>query len=98
MIEIQDIEREAYRSLNCILPRVEEMLKAEIKKDRLGWNQFSSRLQRNFSLLFMLYADVYNDRYDFFYHLEDLIVSIAPLWFRRKFNGIEEEHADIMKK
>jgi amylosucrase len=98
MIEIQDIEREAYRSLNRILPRVEAMLKAEIKKDRLGWKQFSSRLQRNFSLLFMLYADVYNDRYDFFYHLEDLIVSIAPLWFRRKFNGIEEEHADIMKK
>lgn len=83
MIEIQDIEREAYRSLNRILPRVEAMPKAEIKKDRLGWKQFSSRLQRNFSPLFMLYADVYSDRYDFFFHLEDLIVSIARLWFSR---------------
>jgi hypothetical protein len=41
---------------------------------------------------------VYSERYDFFFYLEDLIVSIARLWFRLKFNGIEEEHADIMKK
>jgi amylosucrase len=90
MIEIQDIEREAQRSLDRILPRVEEVLKPKIKKDRLGWKQFSSRLHRNFPTLFTLYADVYSDRYDFFFYLEDLIVSIARLWFRLKFNGIEE--------
>jgi hypothetical protein len=98
MIEIQDIEREAYRSLNRILPRVEAVLKPEIKKDRQGWRQFSSRLHRNLPTLFTLYADVYSGRYDFFFYLEDLIVSIARLWFPRKFNGIEEEHADIMNK
>jgi glycosidase len=83
MIEAQNVEREAYRSLNRILPRVEGILKAEIKNDCQGWKQFSSRLHRNFLTLFTLYAAVYSDRYDFFFYLEDLIVSIARLWLRR---------------
>ena len=83
MIEAQDIEHEAHRSLHRILPRVEGILKTDIKKDRPGWKQFSSRLHRSFPALFALYADVYSDRYDFFFYLEDLIVSIARLWFSR---------------
>src|SRR5512134_2746084 len=83
MIERQNIEREAYRSLHRILPRIEEILKPEIEKDGQGWMQFSSRLHKNFSRLFRLYADVYSDRYDFFFYLEDLLVSIARLWFSR---------------
>jgi len=83
MIEAQNVEREAHRSLNRILPRVEETLRSDIEKDHQGWMQFSSRLHGNFSTLFTLYADVYSDRYDFFFYLEDLIVSIARLWFSR---------------
>jgi len=83
MIETQNIAREAHRSLNRILPRVEGILRSEIEKDRLGWQQFASRLQKNFLKLFTLYANVYSDRYDFFFYLEDLIVSIARLWFSR---------------
>lgn len=83
MIATQTIEREAHLSLKRILPRVEAALKAEIKRDREGWKQFSARLGKNFSALFALYAEVYSDRYDFFFHLEDLIVSIARLWFDR---------------
>lgn len=83
MIETQNIEREVNLTLSRILPRVEATLKAEIKKDREGWKQFTTRLYNNFSALFMLYADVYSDRYDFFFHLEDLLVSIARSWFKR---------------
>jgi glycosidase len=83
MIETENIERESHRSLNRILPRVEGILKPLIETDRLGWEQFSSRLHRNFSTLFTLYADVYSDRYDFFFYLEDLILSIARLWLSR---------------
>jgi len=83
MIEAQNIEREAYRSLHRILPRVEQILKPEIEKDRRSWGQFTSRLQKNFLTLFTLYADVYGDRYDFFFYLEDLILSMARLWFSR---------------
>ena len=83
MIEPQNIEREAHHSLNRILPRVERILRSEIKKDRPGWQQFTSRLQKNFLTLFTLYGDVYSDRYDYFFYLEDLILSIARLWFSR---------------
>src|SRR6266498_3557930 len=83
MIETQNIEREAQRSLHRILPRVERILRSEIKKDRLGWRQFKSRLQKNFLTLFTLYADVYSDRYDFFFYLEDLVLSLARSWFER---------------
>ena len=83
MIEAQNIEREAYRTLHRILPRVEEILKPEIENDKRGWGQFTSRLQKNFVTLFTLYADVYSDRYDFFFYLEDLILSIARFWFCR---------------
>ena len=83
MIENQNIEREARRSLTRILPRVKGILRSEIKKDRLGWEQLSSRLHKHFLMLFTLYADVYGDRYDFFFYLEDLILSMARLWFSR---------------
>lgn len=83
MIETENIERESHRSLNRILPRVEGILKPLIERDRLGWEQFSSRLHRNFPTLFTYYADVYSDRYDFFFYLEDLVVSIARSWFSR---------------
>jgi len=83
MIEIKNIEHEAQLSLKRILPRVEAVLKAEIKKDHESWKQFSARLNKNFPALFRLYADVYSDHYDFFFYLEDLIVSIARLWFSR---------------
>lgn len=83
MIATQSIEREAQLSLKRILPRIEAALKAEIKKDRAGWKQFQTRLNKNFPALFSLYAEVYSDRYDFFFHLEDLIISIAHSWFNR---------------
>ncbi|HMZ08969.1 MAG TPA: alpha-amylase family glycosyl hydrolase, partial [Anaerolineales bacterium] len=83
MIATQTMEREAHLSLKRILPRVEAALKTEIKKDREGWRQFVKRLEDNIPNLFTLYADVYSDRYDFFFHLEDLIISIARSWFNR---------------
>jgi hypothetical protein len=50
MMEAHNVGREAQRSLNRILPRVEGNLKAEIKNDRLSWKQFTSRLHVYFFL------------------------------------------------
>ncbi len=83
MILDQSLEREARRSLQRLLPRVEQTLKKNISKDPQGWSQFNARLQKNFPALFNLYFEIYNDRYDFFYHLEDLLASIARSWFNR---------------
>ena len=83
MIEPSQLETEVRRSLARILPRVEETLKRAITKDLAAWEAFTVRLQKSFPLLLSLYADVYSGRYDFFYHLEDLVVTMARSWFER---------------
>jgi len=67
MIETQNMEYEAQCSPYRILPHVEEILKPQLKKVHLGWEQFFSRWHRNLPGLFTLYTDVYRDRYDLFF-------------------------------
>lgn len=83
MIETRQLETEARRSLARILPRVEQTLRRSIAKEPQVWDQFTTRLNRNFPTLLALYADVYSDRYDLFHHLEDLVASMARSWFSR---------------
>lgn len=83
MINMNQIEIEAQKTFTRILPRVEQTLQIEIKKDLKSWGIFKTRLQKHFLQLFKLYAEVYSDQYDFLYHLEDLVVSIARAWFAR---------------
>jgi glycosidase len=77
------LEHRAQKSLQRILPRVEQSLKKNISKDPPGWEQFTARLHKNFPALFNSYIEIYGDQYDFFYHLEDLVTSIARSWFNR---------------
>jgi len=49
MIASQNIECKAYRSLNHMLPRVEEIQRSGTGKDDLGWKQIASRLHEIFS-------------------------------------------------
>ncbi len=41
------------------------------------------RLEEHFPPLFNLYYRLYASRYDFFYHLEDLLVTLAKMWLAR---------------
>lgn len=82
MIEMNQIEKEAQKTLERIIPRLEQNLQKEIAKEK-SWGQFKTRLQKNFIQLFKLYAELYSDQYDFFYHLEDLIISISKSWLNR---------------
>jgi glycosidase len=77
------IEHQAHKSLQRILPRVEQALKKNISKDPQGWEQFTARLHKSFPALFELYFQIYSGQYDFFYHLEDLVTSIARSWLNR---------------
>ena len=77
------LDREALRSLNRLLPRLETNQAINIKVDPTGWQIFTSRLHRHFPLLFRLYYNLYSNRYDFFFHVEDLIASLAHAWFQR---------------
>jgi amylosucrase len=76
-------ERDARRALKRLLPRVERELSDLIATDPAGWQVFSQRLGTYFSALFELYLSLYQTRYDFFFHLEDLLISLARAWFRR---------------
>ena len=77
------LDREALRTLERLLPRLEANLAKQIKADSTGWKIFSARVYRHFPLLFRLYYSLYSNRYDFFFHIEDLLVSLARAWFER---------------
>jgi amylosucrase len=77
------LDREALRTLDRLLPRLETTLAKHIKADATGWEVFTARLHRHFPLLFRLYFNLYSNRYDFFFHIEDLLTSLARAWFQR---------------
>ena len=77
------LDREAVRTLDRLLPRLETALAKQIKSDSAGWETFSARLQSNFPQLFRLYYSLYSNRYDFFFHLEDLLTSLTRAWSQR---------------
>ncbi|NTW13151.1 MAG: amylosucrase, partial [Anaerolineales bacterium] len=76
-------EREAKRTLIRLLPRVQEKFKREIKNDPHGWRELNKRLEGRFPQLFKLHLELYGDHYDYFFHAEDLLISIARAWFAR---------------
>jgi len=83
MFDTIQLDRESRRTLQRLLPRVERELSDPIKADPKGWQVFSERLGKYFPSLFNLYFGLYSARYDFFFHLEDLLLSLARSWFVR---------------
>jgi glycosidase len=90
---------EARRSLRRLLPRLEKTLARSIAEDKEGYARFRARLDRNFPDLFKLYHILYGRRYDFFLHLENLLISLAQAAFDRpldlrKLDGRRETEPD----
>jgi len=83
MIQSHPLKSETRKALERIIPRVTETLKKEIKKDSHGWAEFKARLEHHFPALFNLYFEIYSSQHDFYFHLEDLLTSIARAWFVR---------------
>ncbi len=83
MLDPISIPRETQRTLQRLLPRMEQALSASISADARGWREFHARLHKHFLAVFKLYFDLYGDHYDFFFHLEDLLLSLARAWFQR---------------
>jgi glycosidase len=83
MLDTIQLDHESKRTLQRLFPRVEKALSDLISADPQGWQEFSERLKKYFPLLFNLYLDLYGTRYDFFFHLEDLLTSLARSWFAR---------------
>ena len=75
--------RETSRTFDRLLPRLEATLANKITTDPEGWQVFRQRLTTHFQTLFKLYFDLYGNRYDFLFHLEDLLLSLARAWLKR---------------
>lgn len=83
MINNTNIERESQFTFRRLFPRLQQEFSDSISSDPGGWEEFSDRLQKHFTSLFQLYFALYRDRYDFFFHMEDLLFSLARAWFQR---------------
>ncbi len=71
-----ELRYEAQISLKRLMPRIEaywESVDAPAAEREL----FTTRLNQNFGSLFDLLRQLYNDRYDFFFHLEQILVRLA---------------------
>ncbi len=83
MNKIAPTDRQIQTSLSRLLPRLEERYSASALKHPKAWKQFIRRLEQNFPRLFELYFSLYSNQYDFFFHLEDLVATLASMWLTR---------------
>lgn len=74
------MDRAAALSLRRLLPRLEARFAAEAAADPAGWAAFTTRLQGHFGALFAHLLALYGGRYDFFYHLENIVAVAARSW------------------
>ncbi|MGB9739198.1 MAG: alpha-amylase family glycosyl hydrolase [Chloroflexus sp.] len=76
------IPHEAARSLARLLPRIEQAFEAA-GGNAADWAAFEQRLRREWPRLFELLLGLYGTQYDFFYHLEQLLIAMAQSWRER---------------
>ena len=77
------IPRQAEKSLNRLLPRIRARLGPDDDKHARLWQSFESRLRREWERLFRLLVQLYGWQYDFFYHLEQILVTAVQAWAER---------------
>lgn len=69
------------RSLHRLLPRLESRFGTQTRTPE--WRSFRRRLDTHFERLFALLYRLYGQRYDFFFHLENIIGTAAEYWLAR---------------
>ena len=75
---------EARKSLNRILPEVEEKFDDRLAADRQAdWQAFKIRLDNQWERLFTYLYSLYGWQYDFFYTLQRLLHSLVDYWLQR---------------
>jgi amylosucrase len=66
-----------------LLPRVRSTFNDDADSDPAAWRAFEARLTHEWERLFGLLLQLYGGEYDFFYHLEQILVLAARSWFAR---------------
>ena len=83
MPDTNRLQTQTKRSLDRLLPRLETRFADQAAGQPTAWSQFIHRLQAHFPPLFQIYYQLYSNQYDFFYHLEDLLITMAEVWLAR---------------
>ncbi|MEW5872379.1 MAG: alpha-amylase family glycosyl hydrolase [Chloroflexota bacterium] len=83
MQESSTVQRYIQTSLARLLPRLEARFASRAASQPEAWQNFLARLEVHFPGLFELYYRLYAGQYDFFYHLEDLLITIVEMWLKR---------------
>ncbi|MGD0878049.1 MAG: amylosucrase [Anaerolineales bacterium] len=84
MAPLSNIPPNAYeRTLQRLLPRLEARFEFYASQHPQEWQDFRSRLDEHFPSLFSLLIRLYGDQFDFFYHIETLLTSLAQSWIDR---------------
>ena len=73
----------AGRTFARLYPRIESACREYREKDPEGWKAFTRQLDVNFEALFNTLVQVYGGQYDFYYHLESLLMALAESWQNR---------------
>ncbi|MEJ2539157.1 MAG: amylosucrase [Gemmatimonadota bacterium] len=75
------LQEQADESLRRLMPRLEARFREGI--DGPEWERYVARLHRFFPRLFAPLLSLYGHRYDFFWHLESVLVSATEMWWER---------------
>ncbi len=78
-----DLEKEARLTLARLQPRLESSFQDFADGHPDQWALFLSRLEENFTKLFEILLHLYQEQYDFFFHLESLLHIIAQSFIDR---------------
>jgi amylosucrase len=78
-----NMDRKTQISIDRLLPRLRDAVQQASGELPADWPIFEARLVENFPRLFALYYQAYADQYDFYYHLEDLLHTLAQAWLKR---------------
>ncbi|MBN1563078.1 MAG: alpha-glucosidase C-terminal domain-containing protein [Anaerolineae bacterium] len=73
-----NLDHEINVTLRRLIPRLEPHL-----PDSDSRREFNARLDQHFPAIFRLLLDLYGDRYDFFYHLEQILIMTASMYMQR---------------
>ena len=76
-------DRQTKITISRLIPRLNTHFARQASKHPDAWSGFLQRLDEHFPRLFNLYRQLYSDQYDFFYHLEELLLTLARMWFER---------------
>lgn len=75
------LEEHSRSSLARLMPRLEARFRALVEP--VEWEAYSDRLRRHFPRLFTRLHGLYGAHYDFFFHLESILVSATEMWLAR---------------